>query len=251
MTIEPDASDDWRLDEIAELVRGGAVGIIPTDTKYAFVADLESRSAVQTLYDLKGAGSSKPMSILCRGFSDIDTYTQGFPDNVVAGRQQSFKLARLCLPGPYTFILNASRKNLPKVCLQDGGSGGGGKNCKVRRTVGVRVSADPVCAALLSRLDRPLLASTVPNNLLEEDEDDDDFFGIETPQDPATMADAYEKLGLGYMVDAGVRVNPPSTVIDLTTGTPKLLRRGAGDASLWVDEDEEEYREDEEDAWGF
>ena len=61
------------------------MGIIPTDTKYAFVADLESRDAVQRLYDLKRAGSSKPMSILCRGFSDIDRYTQGFPDNVVAG----------------------------------------------------------------------------------------------------------------------------------------------------------------------
>ena len=224
------------------------MGIIPTDTKYAFVADLESRDAVQRLYDLKRAGTSKPMSILCRGFSDIDTYTQGFPDNVVAGRQQSFKLARLCLPGPYTFILNAS-KSLPKVCLQEGG--GGGNNCKIRRTVGVRVSADPVCAALLSRLDRPLLASTVPN--FEDEEDDLLTAGIESPQDPAPMVDECERLGLGYMVDAGVRVNPPSTVIDLTTSTPKLLRRGAGDASLWVDEDEEEYlREDEEeDAWGF
>lgn len=74
--VEPDGSDEWRLDEVAGLIRDGAVGIIPTDTKYAFVCDLESRDAVQTLYDLKGAGRSKPMSILCRGFSDIDRYTQ-------------------------------------------------------------------------------------------------------------------------------------------------------------------------------
>ena len=76
---------------------------------------------------------------------------------MVAGRQQPFKLARQCLPGPYTFILNAGR-DLPKVCLEEPGKKGG-KACKARKTVGVRVSADPVCIALLARLDRPLLTS--------------------------------------------------------------------------------------------
>ena len=238
--MEPGGNDDWRLDEIADLIRDGAVGIIPTDTKYAFVCDLESRSGVQTLYDLKGASSSKPMSILCRGFSDIDRYTQGFPDNVVAGRVQPFKLARQCLPGPYTFILNAG-KELPKVCLQDPNTKS--KNCKARKTVGVRVSAHPVCAALLERLDRPLLASTVPG-------DADDGFDDDQP-DPATMADEYERFGLGFVVDSGFLANPPSTVLDLTGSAPKLIRRGAGDASMWVDDDDEGEQGDDEDAWGF
>ena len=66
------------------------------------------------------------------------------------------------------------------------------------------------------------------------------------------MADQYERLGLGFVVDAGVRFNPASTVIDLTPAQPKLLRRGAGDVSLWMDEDEEVGEAaDEEDAWGF
>jgi tRNA threonylcarbamoyl adenosine modification protein (Sua5/YciO/YrdC/YwlC family) len=160
VTLEADGSDDWRLDDVADAIRAGGVGIIPTDSRYAFVVDLESRDGVQTLYDLKGAGNSKPLSILCRGFSDIDRYTQGFPDNVVAGRQQPFKLARKCLPGPYTFILNAG-KDLPKVCLVDPRSKA--KNCKVRKTVGVRVPNHPVTQALLARLDRPLLCGTVPN----------------------------------------------------------------------------------------
>lgn len=240
VAVEPGGSDDWRLDEIADLIRDGAVGIIPTDTKYAFVCDLESRSGVQTLYDLKGASSSKPMSILCRGFSDIDRYTQGFPDNVVAGRVQPFKLARQCLPGPYTFILN-SGKELPKVCLQDPNTKS--KNCKARKTVGVRVSAHPVCAALLERLDRPLLASTVPGVA-------DDGFDDDQP-DPALMADAYERLGLGFVVDSGSMANPPSTVLDLTGSAPKLIRRGAGDTSVWVDEDDAGEETDDEDAWGF
>ena len=175
VTLEADGSDDWRLDEVADAIRAGGVGIIPTDSRYAFVVDLESRDGVQTLYDLKGAGNSKPMSVLCRGFSDIDRYTQGFPDNVVAGRQQPFKLARKCLPGPYTFILNAG-KDLPKVCLVDPRSKA--KNCKVRKTVGVRVPNHPVTQALLARLDRPLLCGTVPN--LDETYDDDN-------QDPVRL----------------------------------------------------------------
>ena len=98
-------SEEWRLGEVAEHIKGGGVGIIPTDTKYAFVADLESRTAVQLLYTLRaGADGSgpkgpKPMSILCRGFSDIDTYTEGFPINVVSGRGNAFKIAKKCIPG--------------------------------------------------------------------------------------------------------------------------------------------------------
>ena len=108
----------------------------------------------------------------------------------------------------------------------------------------MRFSADPVCRALLSRLDRPLLASIVP---CEVDGD-----GIEYAQDPAVMCDDYESEGLlAFVIDCGVRENPPSTVIDLSGGAAKLLRRGAGDASAWVEDDEEETLADEEDAWGF
>ena len=239
VTLEADGSDDWRLDDVADAIRAGGVGIIPTDSRYAFVVDLESRDGVQTLYDLKGAGNSKPLSILCRGFSDIDRYTQGFPDNVVAGRQQPFKLARKCLPGPYTFILNAG-KDLPKVCLVDPRSKA--KNCKVRKTVGVRVPNHPVTQALLARLDRPLLCGTVPN--LDETYEDDN-------QDPVLMLDEYERKGLAFLVDVGVMHNPASTVIDLSSGQPKLIRRGAGDASMWVDEDEDPTLASDDEAWGF
>ena len=195
------------------------------------------RSAIEAIRCARE--NSKPLSILCRGFSDIDRYTQGFPDNVVAGRQQPFKLARKCLPGPYTFILNAG-KDLPKVCLVDPRSKA--KNCKVRKTVGVRVPNHPVTQALLARLDRPLLCGTVPN--LDETYDDDN-------QDPVLMLDEYERKGLAFLVDVGVMHNPASTVIDLSSGSPKLIRRGAGDASMWVDEDEDPTLASDDEAWGF
>ena len=240
VTDDGSGSDFWRLDEVADAIKAGKVGVIPTDTKYAFVCDLESRSGVQQMYDLKRAGLSKPMSILCRGFGDIDRYTQGFPDNVVAGRQQPFKLARQCLPGPYTFILNAG-KDMPKVCLLDPRSKS--KNCKARKTVGVRVPSHPVTAALLRRLDRPLLCGSVPN--LEADTYDDDV------QDPVLMLDEYELRGLSFLVDCGVMRNPASTVIDLSKGKPSLVRRGAGDASVWVDDDDDPTTSSDDEAWGF
>lgn len=242
VTIASDGSDDWRLDEIAEMIKDGCVGIIPTDTKYALVCDLESRDGVQKLYDLKGASNSKPMSILCKGFSDIDKYTQGFPDNVVPGRTQTFKIAKKCLPGPYTFVLNAG-KQLPKVCLTDGKTKS--KNCKVRKTVGVRVPDHPVTAKLLELLDRPLLSTTAPANgpLFGEDDVEDDV------QDPAVMSDSFGD-GLAFVVDFGMTTNPPSSVIDLSFATPRLIRKGAGDVSVWLD-DEDEVKDDDDEAWGW
>ena len=252
VTVSEDGSDEWRLGEIANMLRDGAVGIIPTDTKYALVCDLESRTGVQTLYDLKGASSSKPMSILCKGFSDIDKYTQGFPDNVVPGRTQAFKLAKKCLPGPYTFVLNAG-KDLPKLCLQDPKTKS--KNCKTRRTVGVRISGNRVTMALLERLDRPLLSTTAPshgpsrgNDRARETDDDDEI------QDPAVMSDSFGE-SLAFVVDCGVLRNPPSTVIDLSGAAPKLIRKGAGDIALWVEDEQmggwDEQGADDEDAWGW
>jgi tRNA threonylcarbamoyl adenosine modification protein (Sua5/YciO/YrdC/YwlC family) len=146
------------LEECANLIRKGGVGIIPTDTKYSFVADLNNKDAIQNLYFIKGIDSNKPLSILCRGFQDIDKYTLGFPPATEAGMQDPFKLARKCLPGPYTFILPAS-KSLPKVCLVDTSSAGHTRlsKCQQRKTIGCRVPDCEVTLALLELLDAPLM----------------------------------------------------------------------------------------------
>ena len=80
------------LEECANLLRRGGVGIIPTDTKYSFVADLNNKDAIQNLYTIKDIDSNKPLSILCRGFRDIDTYTLGFPPATRPGMTDPFKL---------------------------------------------------------------------------------------------------------------------------------------------------------------
>jgi len=225
----------WKLDAVVDALKRGAVGIIPTDTKYAFVADISNAEAVQKLYDIKDAGLNKPLSILCRGFADIDTYTLGFPNNPSPGQPLAFKLAKQCLPGPYTFILPAS-KELPKVCLMDKSTKDKARQCKSRKTVGVRVPACEVARAILNLLDAPLMCSTVP----------------ECDDDPAVIYDAYIPRGLDFMVDIGALRGDASTVVDLSSGDARVLRRGAGEPDLWASEDDDENVENDEDAaWGF
>ena len=226
----------WKLDAVVDALKRGAVGIIPTDTKYAFVADLNNAEAVQKLYDIKDAGLNKPLSILCRGFADIDAYTTGFPNNPSPGQPLAFKLAKQCLPGPYTFILPAS-KELPKVCLMDKSTKDKARQCKSRKTVGVRVPACEVARAILNLLDAPLMCSTVP----------------ECDDDPAVIYDAYLPRGLDFMVDIGALRGDASTVVDLSSGDVRVLRRGGGEPDLWAstDDDDETVENDEDAAWGF
>ena len=115
------------------------VGIIPTDSRPAFVCDLEDKAAVQKMYELKGINPSKRLSIMCRDLRDVATYTLGFPAASAPGQPDMFKVARRALPGPYTVILHAS-KALPKQVTNYVS----GKS-KHRTTVGVRLPDDPVC----------------------------------------------------------------------------------------------------------
>jgi len=226
------------LEECANLLRRGGVGIIPTDTKYSFVADLNNKDAIQNLYTIKGIDSNKPLSILCRGFRDIDTYTLGFPPATRPGMTDPFKLARKCLPGPYTFILPAS-KSLPKICLLDTSSAGHTRlsKCQQRKTIGCRLPDCEVTLALLDLLDAPLMCSTVP---------------FDGDVQPIVMRDEYSRCA--FVLDAGMDTEQlASTVIDLSTGdSPKVLRVGAGDASVWSEDGDVHVEVDDPDlAWGF
>ncbi|KAJ8566898.1 hypothetical protein K7X08_019106 [Anisodus acutangulus] len=150
-------SDSWKLDPVVELLKGGAVGVIPTDTLYAIVCDLNSHSAIERLRRIKEIEPSKPLSIICRSFRDIDTYTTGFPRGNDQGVTDIFRAVKHCLPGPYTFVLTAS-KQLPKQCTRYGTAA---SKYVSRKNVGVRIPDDPVCQAILEKLDEPLISTSV------------------------------------------------------------------------------------------
>ncbi|KAL2564802.1 hypothetical protein AAZV13_19G068400 [Glycine max] len=154
---DPSASDSWKLEPIANLLKQGAVGVIPTDTMYAIVCDLRSQSAIERLRRIKNIEASKPLSILCHSFRDIDKYTAGFPRGDGQGHANLFKAVKHYLPGPYTFILIAS-KELPKQCIRFGTSSA---KYASRKNVGVRMPDDAICQAILKEMDAPLICTRV------------------------------------------------------------------------------------------
>ncbi|KAE8021326.1 hypothetical protein FH972_007227 [Carpinus fangiana] len=208
--VEADSSgaDSWKLNPVVDLLKQGAVGVIPTDTVYAIVCDLKSYSAIERL-----------RSILCHSFRDIDTYTTGFPHGDGQGHTNIFRAVKHCLPGPYTFILTAS-KELPKQCIRYGTAA---TKYAVRKNVGVRMPDDAICQAILEKMGAPLISTSV--KCPKEDE---------WMIDPIVIADMYGPEGLDFVVDGGVRVADPSTIVDMTVVPSKMIRQGKGPKLHWM-----------------
>ncbi|CAM8933502.1 unnamed protein product [Rhodiola kirilowii] len=225
--VDPSGADSWKLDPVIELLRQGAVGVIPTDTVYAIVCDLKNNSAIERLRRIKDIEPSKRLSILCHSFKDIDTYTLGFPRGDGQGHASIFRVVKQCLPGPYTFILTAS-KQLPKECIRYGTPSA---KYAARKNVGVRLPDDAICQAVLEKFGAPLISTSVKRP--KEDE---------WMLDPVQIADTYGPEGLDFVVDGGVRVADPSTVVDMTGQTPKLIRQGKGPKLPWMEDAEASTR---------
>ncbi|XP_058187279.1 uncharacterized protein LOC131304166 isoform X1 [Rhododendron vialii] len=166
----------------------------------------------------------QPLSILCRSFRDIDTYTTGFPCGNNQGGTDIFRAVKHCLPGPYTFILTAS-KELPKQCRRYGATA---SKFAHRKNVGVRIPDDAVCLAILEKMDAPLISTSVRSP-------EENGWII----DPVVIADVYGPEGLDFVVDAGVRVADPSTVVDMTGSFPRIIRQGKGPKQPWMVEDDD------------
>ncbi|XP_059641964.1 uncharacterized protein LOC132283936 [Cornus florida] len=230
--VDPSGADSWKLDPVIQCLKEGAVGVIPTDTVYAIACDLKSHLAIERLRRIKSIETSKPLSILCHSFHDIDTYTTGFPRGNGQGVTNIFRDVKHCLPGPYTFILTAS-KELPKQCTRYGT-----KVSKYvsRKSVGVRMPDDAVCQAILEKMDAPLISTSVKSPKENE-----------WMIDPVVIADIYGPEGLDFVVDAGVRVADPSTVVDMTGSFPRIIRQGKGPRQQWmIAEDEDSTLHDED-----
>uniref|UniRef100_A0A1D1ZDM2 Threonylcarbamoyl-AMP synthase n=1 Tax=Anthurium amnicola TaxID=1678845 RepID=A0A1D1ZDM2_9ARAE len=152
--VDPSGADSWKLEHVVKLINEGAVGVIPTDTVYSIACDVRSPSSIERLRRIKGIEDSKPLSILCHSLRDIDTYTMGFPRGNDHGQTNIFRAVKHCLPGPYTFILPAS-KQLPKQCIKHGTT----TKYSWRKHVGVRIPNDAICQAILNMLDAPLICT--------------------------------------------------------------------------------------------
>lgn len=185
------------IDQAARILDGGGLAAIPTDSSYALVCHLDDKGAAERLRRLRGVDDRHHLTLLCRDLSELASYAK------VDNRQ--YRLLKLATPGPYTFILEAT-KEVPRRVSHPS-----------RRTIGLRVPEHKVTQALLERLGQPLLGTT----LIPPDEQD-------PLNDPHDIRERFEH-GLQAVLDAGACPMEPTTVIDLTGDEPELVRLGRGD----------------------
>ena len=195
--VHPDNPQPRLLKQAAQLLHQGGVCAVPTDSSYALVCHLDDKAAAESLRRIRQVDDKHHLTLLCRDLSELANYAR------VDNRQ--YRLLKLGTPGPYTFILEAT-KEVPRRLSHPS-----------RRTIGLRVPAHKVAQALLDELGQPLLATT----LIAPGE-------TEPMNDAEDILVRYQKLIAG-VVDAGACPMEPTTVIDLSGDTPVLVRQGRGD----------------------
>ena len=188
------------LKQAAQILQAGGVAAIPTDSSYAFACHLDDKTAAEQLRRIRAVDERHHLTLLCRDLSELASYAR------VDNRQ--YRLLKLATPGPFTFILEAT-KEVPRRVSHPS-----------RRTIGLRVPDHPVTGALLDLLGQPLLATT----LIPPGES-------EPMNDPALIRERFEK-SVQAIVDAGACPMQPTTVIDLSGDAPIVVRLGRGDPAL-------------------
>jgi tRNA threonylcarbamoyl adenosine modification protein (Sua5/YciO/YrdC/YwlC family) len=210
--VHPENPQTRSLDEIVQKLRSGAVMLYPTDTVYAIGCDLQSKSAIERVRQIKKLANDKPLTFLCHSLSDIATYA------IVS--DAAYRLMKHCVPGPYTFILPAT-KLVPKI-VQD----------PKRKTTGIRVPQHNLCQELMSRLGNPLISTSAHTK--DEDQDGAEFTQI----DKALLFDYFDNLIDIAIDDRSPATDRTSTILDMTTTEPAVIRQGAGwdEISPWLDQ---------------
>lgn len=200
--IHPDNPQPRLVSQAVTILRKGGLIVYPTDSCYAFGCALDSRDAVDRIRRIRETGKDHNFTLVCRDLSEIATYAKV--------ENWAYRLVRAHTPGPFTFILPATRE-VPRR-LQN----------PRKHTIGIRVPDHPVPRAIMGELGEPLMSSTL---ILP---------GIELPlTDPD---DIYQQLAsrLDLLIDSGNCGLEPSTVIDLTGGAPVVLRAGKGDTAAFA-----------------
>jgi tRNA threonylcarbamoyl adenosine modification protein (Sua5/YciO/YrdC/YwlC family) len=198
--VHPENPQPRLLKQAVQILHGGGIAAIPTDSSYALVCHLDDKAAAENLRRIRQVDDKHHLTLLCRDLSELASYAR------VDNRQ--YRLLKLGTPGPFTFILEAT-KEVPRRVSHPS-----------RRTIGLRVPDHKVTQALLEQLGAPLLATT----LIPPGES-------EPINDPHEIRERFQKL-LQAVVDAGACPMQPTTVVDLSSGEPVLVRQGRGDARL-------------------
>ena len=198
--IHPKNPEPRLIVKSADILRSGGLVIYPTDTVYGIGCSVEDKNAIEKIYLIKRQRADRPFSFVCSDLTHISEYAHV--------SNAAFKIMKHLIPGPYTFILPATRmKQLPKILVSK------------RKTVGIRVPDSKITLALVKELGHPVLSTSVTNE------------AGELMNDPDLIVQRFKNI-VDLIFDAGVLVSEPSTVVDLTDEEPQVVRQGAGDVSM-------------------
>jgi tRNA threonylcarbamoyl adenosine modification protein (Sua5/YciO/YrdC/YwlC family) len=186
------------IEKVVAVLKKGGIIIYPTDTVYGLGCDITNQKAIERIAKLRGIKPEKAnFSFICYDLSNISTYIKPIDNSV-------FRVLKKALPGPFTFIFNASG-NVPKLLSSN------------KKTVGIRVPDNNIARQIVQLLGNPILSTSI--------HDDDDI--IEYTTDPELIYEKYQD-SVDLVIDGGNGANIPSTVIDCTSGDFEILRQGKG-----------------------
>lgn len=196
--IHPDNPQPRLISQAVEALNKGSVIVYPTDSGYALGCRLEDKNAMERICRIRQLDGNHNFTLVCRDLSELSTYAH--VDN------SAFRLIKNNTPGSYTFILKGT-KEVPRRLMND-----------KRKTIGLRVPSNPVALALLEALNEPMMSTSLmlPGN---------DF----TESDPEEIEGRIGKL-VDLIIDGGTLGQQPTTVVDLTSDTPEVIREGVGDS---------------------
>ncbi len=196
LRMHSDNPQPRKIQLVKECLEQGGVIIYPTDTIYGLGCDIFQHKAVERICRIKQVLPAKAqLSFVCYDLSSLSAYTKQLPTSV-------YRLLKEHLPGPYTFILPAS-KQVPKILQSK------------KHTIGLRIPDNNIARTIVKELDRPVLSASLPGEIVEH------------YTDPEIIHEQFEKL-VDMVIDGGAGGIVPSTIIDCTGPEPVVLRQGAG-----------------------
>ncbi|MBU4370595.1 MAG: threonylcarbamoyl-AMP synthase [Syntrophaceae bacterium] len=183
-----------------EILRGGGIVIYPTDTVYGMGCDLFNKRGIERIYEIQRRDRKQPLSFICADLKDISRYARVSDD--------AYKIMKRLLPGPYTFILEASRA-VPKIILPK------------RQTTGIRVPDNRICQTLIAEMGSPVISTSVKDG------------GGELLSDPRMIEELFGKR-VDMIIDGGIIAAAPSSVVSLLDEGIEVIRAGKGDVSAFL-----------------
>ncbi len=197
ISIHPDNPQPRLVKQIAECLKDGGIIVYPTDTIYGLGCDIFQPKAVERICRIKNIDPQKSqLSFICRDLSHLSDYTKSIDTPL-------YRVLKNYLPGPFTFILPAS-KQVPKIIQSK------------KSTIGLRIPDNIICQAILTELGNPILSTSLPGDMVED------------YTDPEIIYERFEKL-VDIVIDGGPGGMVPSTIVDCVTDDWNVTREGLGE----------------------